>query len=333
VRIVEVSFFSMRVVVTGSAGYIGSRLIRRLKREEYSVIGVDRTAGTPALADQVVRGDLANAEVRAEALEAADAIMHLAAAKDDWGIDDETFFFENLEVTRRLIQDARERDIHDWVFYSSVAAIGPGDEPRNEESTLRPEGAYGASKAKAEALFQDYASEVPELSCVILRPSVVFGAGHFSYTNVHRLIEAIRGNRFLMVGDGQAIKTTSYIENVIAATMYLWKRREDGIQTYIYVDEPVRTTEELVDDIYRLLGKRRPGVRIPLGLAKSIAWVADVAADWTGINFPITAARIEKFNTSTNYDASAIREEGFEQPVEIEEALRKTVKWHLEHVN
>jgi nucleoside-diphosphate-sugar epimerase len=88
-----------------------------------------------------------------------------------------------------------------------------------------------------------------------------------------------------------------------------------------------------VDDIYRLLGKRRPGVRIPLGLAKSIAWVADVAADWTGINFPITAARIEKFNTSTNYDASAIREEGFEQPVEIEEALEKTVNWHLENVN
>jgi nucleoside-diphosphate-sugar epimerase len=150
---------------------------------------------------------------------------------------------------------------------------------------------------------------------------------------VHRLIEAIRENRFLMVGDGQAIKTTSYIENVIAATLYLWKRRDKGVQTYIYVDEPVRTTEELVDDIYRLLDKGRPGVRIPLGLAKSIAWVADIAADWTGINFPITAARIEKFNTSTNYDASAIREEGFEQPVGIEEALQKTISWHLDQVN
>jgi nucleoside-diphosphate-sugar epimerase len=323
----------MRVVVTGSAGYIGSHLVRRLKREGYSVVGVDRDLGTPEAADQVVRGDLADAEVRAEALRDADAIMHLAAAKDDWGIDDDTFFFENLEVTRRLLHDARDRGIHDWVFYSSVAAIGPGDEARTEDSPLRPDGAYGASKAEAEALFEKYAEEVPEVSCVILRPSVVFGPGHYSYTNVHRLIEAIRGNRFLMVGDGQATKTTSYIKNVIAATLHLWEQRSKGIQTYIYVDEPVRTTEELVDDIYRLLGKRRPGVRIPLGLAKSIAWVADVAADWTGINFPITAARIEKFNTSTNYGASAIREEGFEQPVRIEEGLRKTVNWHLEHVN
>ncbi|WP_251941168.1 hypothetical protein [Salinibacter ruber] len=57
----------------------------------------------------------------------------------------------------------------------------------------------------------------------------------------------------------------------------------------------------------------------------------DRAADLTGIDFPITAARIEKFNCSTNFDASKIREEGFEQPVSNEEALRKTVKWHIHH--
>lgn len=321
----------MRIVVTGSSGLVGSRLVRRFKERGQTVVGVDRESGTPSVVNQFVQGDLAREAVRQQALEGADAIVHLAAAKDDWGIRDETFFFENLEITRRLIEDARERDIHDWVFYSSVAAMGPGDEPRSEEASLVPNGAYGTSKMKAERLFREYAEEDPEMSCVIIRPSIIFGPGHFSYTNVHRLIEAIRENRFLMVGEGQAIKTTSYIENVVAATLYLWERRSKGIQTYIYVDEPVRTTEELVDDIYRLLGKRRPGVRIPLGLAKSIAWVADVAAEWTGINFPITAARIEKFNTSTNYDASAIREERFEQPVEIEEALRSTVDWHLRH--
>lgn len=322
----------MQIVVTGSAGYIGSRLVRRLKQEGYSVVGVDRDPGTPESADRVVQGDLADAGVRTEALKGADAIMHLAAAKDDWGISDETFFFENLEVTRRLLRDARDRGVDDWLFYSSVAAIGPGDELRTEDSPLQPDGAYGASKAEAEVLFREYAENVPEMSCVILRPSVVFGPGHFSYTNVHRLIEAIRKHRFLMVGDGTAIKTTSYIENVLAATMHLWKRRTEGFQTYIYVDEPVRTTEALVADLYDLLGKRRSGLRVPLPLAKSVAWIADLAADWTGINFPITAARIEKFNTSTNFDAKAIRETGFKQPVGIDKALEKTVRWHLEHV-
>ena len=137
----------------------------------------------------------------------------------------------------------------------------------------------------------------------------------------------------MMVGDGQAIKTTSYIENVIEATIHLWERRSEGVETYIYVDHPVRTTEALVDDIYRLLGKRRPKIRIPENMAKSVAWVADVAAAWTGINFPITAARIEKFNTSTNFDASLIRETGFDQPVGIEEALQRTIEWHFDEVH
>lgn len=37
------------------------------------------------------------------------------------------------------------------------------------------------------------------------------------------------------------------------------------------------------------------------------------------------------FNRSTNFDAGKIREEGFEQPVSNENALRTTVEWHLQH--
>jgi hypothetical protein len=45
-----------------------------------------------------------------------------------------------------------------------------------------------------------------------------------------------------------------------------------------------------------------------LSVASPIAAVSDWAADLTGIDFPITAAPIEKFNRSTNFDASKIRE-------------------------
>ncbi|WP_263790777.1 hypothetical protein [Salinibacter sp.] len=75
---------------------------------------------------------------------------------------------------------------------------------------------------------------------------------------------------------------------------------------------------------------RTPPLRhILISVASPIATVSDFAADLTGIDFPITAARIEKFNRSTNFDASKIREEGFEQLVSNEEALRTTVEWHL----
>lgn len=168
---------------------------------------------------------------------------------------------------------------------------------------------------------------------LIIRPSVVFGPKNPPSTNIYRLIDAIYHNRFVMVGSGEATKSTSYIENLIEATLFLMGRMERGVQTYIYVDEPAPSTGYLVKQIYGLLGKKQPSWHVPLGVAKPIAYLSDVAASLTGIDFPITAARIEKFNTSTNFDASAIRELGFTQPVSNDEALRKTVEWHLQHIN
>ncbi len=100
---------------------------------------------------------------------------------------------------------------------------------------------------------------------------------------------------------------------------------------YISIDEPTLSTGELVARIYQLLDKTPPSWHIPLSIATPIAKVSDIAADITGIDFPITAARIEKFNRSTNFDGSKIHEAGFEQPVSNEDALRRTVEWHLGH--
>lgn len=63
-------------------------------------------------------------------------------------------------------------------------------------------------------------------------------------------------------------------------------------------------------------------------MARPAALISDVLAEVTGIDFPITAARIEKFCTPTLFDGSAIRDLGFEQPVSNAEALRKTVRWY-----
>ena len=111
----------------------------------------------------------------------------------------------------------------------------------------------------------------------------------------------------------------------------MMERMERSVQTYIFLNEPMLTTATPVDRIYQFLGRTPPSWHVPLSVASPIATVSDWAADLTGIDFPITAARIEKFNRSTNFDASKIREEGFEQPVSNKEALRKTVEWHLEH--
>jgi nucleoside-diphosphate-sugar epimerase len=261
----------------------------------------------------------------------ADQVWHLAAAKGDWGISEEEYYRDNLEATRVLIEAGKEAGVKDWVFYSTVSVMGPSHEAIGEQAEFDPINPYGASKADAEQLFHQLAAEDPEARVLIIRPSVVYGPGNPDSTNIYRLIDSIYNNRFAMVGPGEAIKSTSYIDNLLAATLFLMNRMGRGVQTYIYVDEPALSTGELVKRIYRLLGKEQPSWHIPLSVASPIATVSDFAASVTGIDFPITAARIEKFNRSTNFDASAIRELGFEQPISNEEALRATVEWHLQH--
>jgi len=326
-----------KTLLTGSSGYIGSRLASELAEAGQKIKGVDRLKGSPDELNAFVHGDLCDPDIAQEAVSNTERVLHLAAAKGDWGITEEEYYRDNLEATRVLIEAGKEAGIKEWVFYSTVSVLGPSYDAIGEKAPMNPINPYGASKAEAEKLFRDLAKENSEVRVLIIRPSVVYGPGNPDSTNIYRLIDAIYNSRFAMVGEGEAIKSTSYIDNLLHATHFLMKeaftgQEKSGVQTYIYVDEPALTTATLVKRIYRLLEKDEPSWHIPLSVASPVAKISDIAASLTGIDFPITAARIEKFNRSTNFDSSKIRKAGFTQPVSNQEALRKTVEWHLRTV-
>lgn len=323
----------MRILLTGSSGYIGARLVSRLKQAGHHVIGLDRAPCAGDIPDDFIECDLLEKARYAPALEHVDAIWHLAAAKGDWGISEAEYFRDNLDATRALLEAAREAGVRKWIFYSTVSTLGPSDKPLDESAPRRPANPYGASKAACEELFDLYLAEEPDAHVLTIRPSVVFGPGNPWNTNIFRLIEAIHKNRFLMIGRGQEVKTTSYIENLLDAHMFLFARQSDGNRRghdiYHYVDEPGETTAALVAQIHGLLGRKPPSLHLPLAIASPLAALADAAAWVTGIDLPITSARIRKFCTATNFSAAKIRREGFRQNVANEEALRRTVDWFL----
>ena len=323
----------MNILLTGSSGYIGSRLAPALLEHGHQVIGVDRAEPESATLDyEFVHGDLLDEEVLARAFEEPiDCVMHLAAARTDWGPSTEEYFRDNVEATKGLLKAGRAKGVKDWFFYSTVGVLEPSGVPLNEQAPHAPRTPYGASEAEAENLFLRFAEEDADARITMLRPSAVYGPGNPDNTNIYRLVESIQGGRFVMVGRGEARKTTSYHDNLIPATLFLLERMEPGVATYIYVDDPVISTAQLVGRIHRLLGKTPPAWHLPLWLVRPIAYVSDVAAALLKIYFPITAARVEKFCTSTYFDASAIRALGFRQPVSNEDALAATVAWHLEH--
>ena len=319
-----------RALITGCSGYIGVNIIPHLKRDGFAIFGIDRKPCVSADLDGFLHGDLLDEKILKKSLDGIDTVIHLAASKDDWGITNREYFRDNFEATSQLIRIGREKNVKNFLFYSSVSVMGYSSVPLDEKTPLAPSTIYGKSKAKAEKLFHQFAKEDTKAKIVILRPSVVFGPGNPQNTNIYRLIEAIYKDRFFMIGNGEEIKTTSYIENVVAATMFLIHRIQRGVQTFIFVDDPKMSTAELVRHLCIMLQKNQPKLRLPLGVAVSLAYIADFAAAVMKKDFPITAARIKKFCTPTNYDASAIRTLGFRQPVCLEDALSHTIQWYLQ---
>lgn len=321
----------MRILVTGSSGYIGSRWAQMLRGIGHEVVGLDREPPIVEL-DQTIQADLTDPTSYEAQLAGVEQIHHLAAAKGDWGIPDAEYDRDNREATARLIEVARRLGILQWLYYSTVAVLGPTDGALDETAPMAPNHPYGTSKADAEILVDRFCRE--DGACIAtIRPSVVFGPENPWNTNIFRLMESVYKRRFIMVGDGREIKTTSYIENLLAATLHVFQTCLPGPAgrhaLFHYVDAPAQSTGQIVDQIHQALAIPPGRLRLPMWFAAGIAKVADIAAAVTRIDLPITSARIQKFGTSTNFAAERIRASGFVQPVDLPAAMSRTADWYL----
>jgi len=324
---------SMRILLTGSSGFIGRYLVRAYKERGDEVVGLDRAPDVDGLVDEFWHTDLLEPANYADRLGDIDLICHLAAAKGDWGISAEEYERDNVLASRALIDAAQAAGIKRWIYYSTVSSLGPSEIPLGEDNPRKPFEDYGGSKAASEELFEELLGDT-DVQVTILRPSVVFGPGNPWNTNVYRLTDAIWRRRFAMVGDGHVIKSTSYVENLIAAHLFLSDHQVEaphtGIDYVHYVDAPLDETRTIVARIYETLGRTGPHIRLPLWLASPLARLGDLTADLTGIDLPITSMRVDKFCRATAFAADKLRALGFEQPVTNEEALRTTVNWYLD---
>lgn len=321
----------MKVLVTGSSGYIGPHLVRALQSRGHFVVGIDRNQSPEVQPDLFIQGDLLDEGPLEQALaEGPECIAHLAASRVDWGLSDEEYVRDNLWATRRVIDTGRRAAVHRWLIYSSVGVLGSSQVPLDDSAPLNPDGAYATSKADAERLFVELRAADPLAQISVVRPSAVYGPGNPSNTNVFRLIDAIHRRKFIMIGDGENVKTVSYLPNLIEATLFVMDKMSPGFRTYIYVDSPALTTSELVGFLSEAVGTKIPSRHLPLSVAKPLALTSDILARLIKVDLPITSARIEKFCRATNFERSSLDGEGFTPSVSTEDALLATVKWYLE---
>ncbi|HOL44724.1 MAG TPA: GDP-mannose 4,6-dehydratase, partial [Methanothrix sp.] len=162
----------MRLLVTGGCGFIGSNFIHHALREHdgWEVINLDRLtyAGNPAnLRDiegderyRFVRGDIADRElVDGLFRDGLDAVVNFAAEThvDRSILDPSPFIETNVRGTQVLLEAARNHDVKRFVHISTDEVYGSITDGRfTEDSPLRPNSPYAASKAAADLLCRAY---------------------------------------------------------------------------------------------------------------------------------------------------------------------------------
>ena len=268
-------------LVTGAAGFIGSRLCEGLLENGYAVRGLDAltsyydperkranlTAARRHDAFTLVEGDLRHLPL-GDLLDGVDVVFHQAGqpgVRASWDVGFADYVEHNVLATQRLLEAVRQSCPHARVVFASSSSVyGEGGRfPVEETDTLRPHSPYGVTKLASEQLCHVYADNFG-LSTVVLRYFTVYGARQRPDMALYRLIAAaLGGDPFPLFGDGGQIRDFTHVSDVVEAN--LAAARADvpsGIVCNISGGSSA-TLAELIDLVSTAAGVPVPVVRCP----------------------------------------------------------------------
>lgn len=314
------------IVLIGGSGFIGTRLTKRLLDKGYSVKILDKVKSL-TYPDLWIKGDVRNRSSLLSALEGCDVIYNLAAEHRDDVRPRSLYWDVNVRGAENVCSAAEELGIKKIIFTSSVAVYGFTNGETDETGELRPFNDYGRTKLEAEKVYQEWQKRDKNRALTIIRPTVVFGEGNRG--NVYNLLQQIAKGRFIMVGKGDNIKSMTYVENVVSFLVYAINF-DKGCHIYNYVDKPDLNMNTLVTLVKKELGKDgKIGFRIPYPIGYLGGLIFDIIARATNKKFPISAIRIKKFCSDTQFASSTIKDTGFTPPFTLTEGLERTIRYEF----
>ena len=214
------------VVVTGVAGFIGSRVAARMSAEGFEVVGVDdlssgKQSNVPS-SIEFIQGNLADTQTISKLPKSAEFVLHLAGqSSGEMSFDDPVADLEkNTISTLHLIRYGIDASISKLVYASSMSVYGNvPDAPIREDEHVAPLSCYGVGKLAAEKYLNVFRKQLPSVS---LRMFNVYGPGQ-DLTNLRQgmvsiyLAQAIANKHIVVKGSLDRFRDFIYIDDVVEA--------------------------------------------------------------------------------------------------------------------
>ena len=318
----------MKVLVTGSTGFIGGALCRALLERGYAVRAFHRSTSNLRLLEGLpvehVIGDLSQPQSLLAAVQGLDAIFHVGG----WvGMNDPGRLYAiNVEGTRAVVQAALQEGVTRLVYTSSVAALGipqtgvPGLIDEYHTWNFIPEQfPYGYAKYLAELEIQKGVSM--GLDAVIVNPTLVLGAGDIYRQSSSIILQvASRKVNIAVEGGANAVHLDDVVDGHIAALLR-GKRGERyilGGENHNYLD--------LIQHIAGVTGVPAASVVLPGWLVRALRGPAGFLERF--INLPVTADVFILAGRYLYYDTRKARSDlVLPAPRPVEQAVTEAFAW------
>ena len=311
----------MKILVTGGCGFIGSHFIRHLlnKYPAYSLINLDALtyAGNRENLKDIegrknyafVKGKIEDAALVRDLVREVDAVVHFAAEShvDRSIADAQPFLMTNVMGTYTLLDAAKNSLVKRFVHMSTDEVYGTlGEEGKfTEDTPLRPNSPYAASKASADMLVRAY-HETFGFPSLIVRPSNNYGPYQYPEKFIPLMITNLFEDRSVPVyGEGKNVRDWLFVEDNCSAIDLILHKGKMG-DTYNVGGNAERRNIDIVTKVMAIMGKDE----------SLITHVKDRPGH--DYRYALDTSKIE-------------RELGWKPSVDIDSGLIKTVQWYRDN--
>ena len=319
----------MRAFVTGGTGFIGGRLVGRLRDRGDDVVALVRSPEKASelreLGVELVEGDLSSDEAIREGVRGCDAVFH-AAAVYKVGIpasERDAMWEANVRGTERVLDAATAAGVPRIVYVSTVAVFGNTDGKVVDENYYRNGdeflSCYDETKFRSHQVALDRISKGAPV--VIVQPGGVYGPG--DHSELGNIIDQTRTGKLKMLMFPETGFNLVHVDDVADGILRAHDQGEIG-QSYVLGGEIARM-RDLIEKVAELSGRKPPKRELPVAAMKMAIPIGPLVGKAMG--FPPNLRELIRTSDGVTYwatDDKARRELGY-APRDMDTGLRETL--------
>ena len=325
--------YNKTVLITGSTGFVGQNVTKKLLEEDYLVYVIVRNVNKllKKFKSRYVNNNLFPIEIKHpeekdykfyfELLKKhnINVVIHMAALSREYNeISFDEYMKVNVNFTKNLYQGLKysnESDSSTFIFVSTAGVYGtiPQQCPASENSILRPNGKYHLSKKIAEDELQHLSKDNNKVRLIILRPIIMYGYHDFGF--LYKIFKLHRKRIFPLVENVKwHLLDVEFFRDIVSIAIE--NKKINGI--YNVADEKPVKSRDLLDFIAKL--QKGGYIRVP-------AYAFNIINKILPITYKI---KIDLISKSWYYDVSKLKKDFHVVPPDTLQNLKKKyLKWYL----